>query len=145
MRLPSATPVRLAVVVASLASLLVATTAGAENSDDMIPADIAVLQGLNKITARVSTFEVPVSKTVKFGTLEITARACKRTPPEDPPENAAFLEIREVKPEEHVDRKVFTGWMFSSSPALSAMEDPVYDVSVLKCKMANTSESSSSG
>jgi hypothetical protein len=29
---------------------------------------------------------------------------------------------------------VFRGWMFASSPALAAMEHPVYDVWILDCK-----------
>jgi hypothetical protein len=29
---------------------------------------------------------------------------------------------------------VFSGWMFSSSPAVSAMEHPVYDITLLSCK-----------
>jgi hypothetical protein len=30
---------------------------------------------------------------------------------------------------------VFTGWMFASSPSVSAMEHPVYDVWVIDCRM----------
>ena len=30
--------------------------------------------------------------------------------------------------------RTFTGWMFASSPALNALEHPVYDVWVLDCK-----------
>ncbi len=93
---------------------------------------IAVLQGLDKVTARVSEIEAPLNRMVRFGTLEITVRACHKTPPEEPPESAAFLEIRDVKPgEAGVD--LFVGWMFASSPALSALEHPVYDVWVLDC------------
>ncbi|HVJ40696.1 MAG TPA: DUF2155 domain-containing protein [Dongiaceae bacterium] len=91
-----------------------------------------VLQGLDKITARVSRITVPVGSTVTFGSLQITARACDKHPPEETPESAAFLQIVEVKPgEAPVGR--FSGWMFASSPALSAMEHPVYDIWVLDC------------
>lgn len=99
-----------------------------------LEADVVVLQGLDKITARTSTFEVPVGSTDMFGTLEITVHHCEKTPPEEPPENKAFLEIVDLRP----DREpvtVFTGWMFSSSPALNALEHPVYDVWVKSCKM----------
>lgn len=91
-----------------------------------------VLGTLDKITARVSNLEAPIDEPVRFNTLEITARACNSTPPEEPPETSAFLEVRELKRgEEPVT--IFTGWMFASSPALSAMEHPVYDVWVLNC------------
>ncbi|MBU3655480.1 MAG: DUF2155 domain-containing protein, partial [Alphaproteobacteria bacterium] len=29
---------------------------------------------------------------------------------------------------------LFSGWMFASSPAVSALEHPVYDIVVLDCK-----------
>lgn len=93
----------------------------------------AVLQGLDKITARISTIEVPVGETVSFGSLQITVRACDKRPPEETPESAAFLQVVEQKPgEQPVTR--FSGWMFASSPALSAMEHPVYDLWVLDCE-----------
>lgn len=97
--------------------------------------DLAVLQGMDKVTARVSTIEAPVGDTVRFGALEIIARVCDKRPPEETPESAVFLDIWEVREgEPAVD--LFRGWMFASSPALSAMEHPVYDVWVLDCKNA---------
>ena len=117
--------------------LLAAATARAEL--------VAVLQGLDKTTARVSRFEAPIDKSVRFGTLSITVRACGKRPPEEPPESAAFLIIDEVRPggETAVSKRVFSGWMFASSPAVSALEDPVYDVNVLDCKSDTTAAPSS--
>ncbi len=106
------------------------------------PARTAVLQTLDKITGRVRTMEAPIEQAVRFGTLDITARACRQRPPEEPPESAAFLEIREIKPGEP-PRPLFVGWMFASSPAVSALEHPVYDVWIIECKMAAPSGSSS--
>ena len=96
---------------------------------------MAILQGLDKVTARVSTFPAPIGQTVKFGTLEIIARTCDKRPPEETPESAAFLDVWEVRPGEPA-ASVYRGWMFASSPALAAMEHPVYDVWVLDCKSA---------
>jgi hypothetical protein len=106
---------------------------------------VAVLQGLNKITARVSKFDAPVDQSVRFGSLVITARACVKRPPEEPPETAAFLDIDELRGNgQSVESKhVFSGWMFASSPAVSAMEDPIYDVNVLDCKSDATAAPSS--
>ena len=92
-----------------------------------------VLQGLDKVTARISTIEVPVDGSARLGTLVIVARACQKSPPEEPPEVAAFLEITEM-PASSPPVGVFSGWMFASSPALSAMEHPVYDLWVKDCK-----------
>ena len=83
---------------------------------------------------------MPIGKTVTFGALKITARACDKRPPEETPESAAFLEIVEACPGE-TPRPLFSGWMFASSPALSALDHPIYDVWVLDCKNASTSAS----
>ena len=101
-------------------------------------ATIAVLQGLDKTTARVSTVEAPLDQAVHFGTLVITARACVKKPPEEPPNTAAFLEINEARASTDTQR-LFSGWMFAQSPALSTLEHPVYDVTVLDCKTATGS------
>jgi hypothetical protein len=103
-----------------------------------IPYNVAVLQGLDKITARVSQFDAPVDQPVHFGTLVITVRACLKRPPEEPPETAAFLQIEKMRAGtgSATTKQEFSGWMFASSPAISALEDPVYDVNVLDCKSA---------
>ena len=102
--------------------------------------DIAVLQGLDKITARISTFEAPLNEPVRFGSLQIIARACDKKPPEEPPESTAFLEIVDIRPDSPAV-PLFEGWMFASSPAVSALEHPVYDVWVVDCKKASSSAS----
>jgi hypothetical protein len=103
----------------------------------MIPEPIAILQGLDKISARISRIETPVGASVQFGTLSIVVRDCEQSPPEDTPENAAFVQIYETVPGEDAKR-LFSGWMFSSSPALSELEHPVYDVTLLGCKAPST-------
>ncbi len=98
---------------------------------------IAQLQALDKITARISTLAAPIGEPVRFGTLEIVIQRCAFRPPEEPPENVAFLEIVDRGHEggDAPRRRFFSGWMFSSSPAVSAMEHPVYDVTLLKCSI----------
>lgn len=98
---------------------------------------IAVLRALDKMTARVEELDIPVAQPLKFGTLMITVRTCRVTPPEETPEAAAYLEVGEFKPGEK-DTPIFHGWMFASSPALSAMEHPVYDLWVTGCKAVAT-------
>ena len=115
----------------ALAGLALAGTGA--RAADMIPEPLALMQGLDKISARVSQFEAPVGTSVRFGTLSVVVRDCERSPPEERPENAAFVEVYETRPGEARTR-LFSGWMFSSSPALSALEHPVYDVNLLECK-----------
>lgn len=107
---------------------------------------VAVLQGLDKTTARVSKLEAPLDKSVRFGELVITVRACIKHPPEEEPESAAFLQIDELRQGERnavISRRVFSGWMFASSPALSALENSIYDVGVLDCRSESTAAPSS--
>lgn len=122
------------------ATALVATTllTAAAQAQQTLPAPelslgVAVLQGLDKVTAHVVTIEAPVGQTVHFGTLEIIARACKKRRPEENPESAAFLDVWELRQNQPA-QSLFRGWMFASSPALSAMEHPVYDIRVLDCE-----------
>ena len=123
---------KLLLAALAAAGLAITTTVSAA----MIAEPIAVLQGLDKISARTSKIEAPVGSTVKFGTLSIVVRDCEQNPPEDSPENAAFLQIYET-PNGEDTKRLFSGWMFSSSPALSELEHPVYDVTLLACKAAN--------
>lgn len=101
------------------------------------------LRTIDKLSARTHTFDIPVEKAVKFGkSLFIKARACRSASPLSQPENAAFLQIWERKPEEDKPKWVFSGWMFSSNPSLSAMDHAVYDVWVIACKNSLTSKTS---
>jgi len=118
--------------------------APAARGESWIEEGTAVLQGLDKVTARISTIEDNVGQVADFGTLEITVRACRKHPPEDPPEAAAFLEIHEKKAGE-APKLLFSGWMFASSPALSALEHPVYDLWVVDCKNPKSADAGKSG
>lgn len=109
-----------------------------------IEADVVVLQGLDKVTARTREFRVPVGSSRNFGSLEITARHCYKTPPEEPPERKAFLEIVDVRPDREAVM-IFSGWMFASSPALNALEHPVYDVWVTDCLAKDNGSGNASG
>ena len=111
-----------------------ASVAAAQQTTDE-PYGVAVLNALDKITGRVSEIEAAVDEPVEFGTLSITARACYATPPEEAPESKAFLEVVDHRPGA-APEPVFSGWMFASSPSVSAMEHPVYDVWVIACKAA---------
>ena len=119
-------------------ALAVAGAAVSSLGAEMIAEPLAQMQGLDKITARVSQFNAPVGQTVRFGKLSVIVRECRRSPPEERPENAAFVEIYEDRPGEARER-LFSGWMFSSSPALSALEHAVYDVNLLACRPASGS------
>lgn len=125
--------IRFRVCCAALGLGLAVPAAALAQSAPELSLDVAVLQGLDKVTAHVVTIEAPVGRPVRFGTLEIIARSCKKRRPEENPESAAFLDIWELRSDQPA-QSLFRGWMFASSPALSAMEHPVYDVRVLDCE-----------
>ena len=105
-------------------------------ANSWLSSEQAFLQTLDKITARIATVPLTLNQPFQFGTLEIELKHCAFTPPEVPPEAAAFLEIRDVgfADNEEADKiTVFSGWMFASSPAVSSLEHPVYDVTLLAC------------
>lgn len=120
------------VPAAAVSAALLASPASAA----MIPEPIAILQGLDKVAAKVSHIETRVGSSVTFGTLSIMVRDCETAPPDAPPDNAAFIQIYET-PRGEQTKRLFSGWMFSSSPALSGLEHPVYDVTLLSCNAAS--------
>ena len=95
-----------------------------------IVSDTAVLRTMDKITGRVQKIEVGIGEQAQVGRLTVLVEKCLKKPPEETPENAAFLTITD---EDAPQKPVFHGWMFSSNPALSAMEHPVYDIWVVDC------------
>ena len=94
-----------------------------------------VIQGLDKITARIKTFEVNVSQTYKFGVLDIFVERCVFSKPIFKPESLAYIRIKDNS--DRLSEVKFKGWMFASSPALNALENSVYDISILACKKVN--------
>ncbi len=118
----------------------------AEEAPAYEPKKFAVLQTLDKLTARTASVTVPVGKPTAVGPLFLDVKSCQKTPPTELPEAAAFIQVWEAKPKPKVKKKakraadneapsqwVFSGWMFASSPALSAMNHPIYDVWVKDC------------
>ncbi len=90
------------------------------------------LRGLDKITARTSNLQLKLGQAIKFGNLSITLHVCWKSPPEEAPESKALLEMWEEIPGES-RKKIFYGWMFASSPLISAPEHVIYDIIVLEC------------
>ena len=127
----------MALMGAFLAVPLMTAGARAETAQsDSIPYKTAIFSGLDKITGRVSKFDATVGEHARFGVLDILVRACEKKPPEDPPQTAAYVEIRQIDEQTGLTEEdpIFQGWMFAQSPGLNALEHPVYDVWVDDCK-----------
>lgn len=106
-----------------------------------LPKNSSLIRALNKQTGRTKDIEIAVGEETIFENLLIKVKACYTRPEDETPENSLFVEITEIntnyKEELSSVKKgnlVFSGWMFSSSPSLSAMEHANYDIWILECK-----------
>lgn len=102
------------------------------------PGEVAVLRGLDKITAETRDFEIRVGESATFGSLTVTVHYCRARPPEEPPETFVALEVFDRESDgAGTDvglRRIFSGWMFASNPALNPLEHPVFDVWPIGCR-----------
>jgi len=98
---------------------------------------VATFAGLDKITGRITSFDVYVDETVQFGALQITPRACYTRPATEIQRVTVFVEVDQVSLQGTVKR-IFTGWMFADSPALNAVDHPVYDIWLTECKQSSS-------
>ncbi|MDK4719974.1 MULTISPECIES: DUF2155 domain-containing protein [unclassified Rhizobium] len=94
---------------------------------------VAVFSGLDKITGRITTFDVYINETVQFGALQVTPRACYSRDETEQQKVDGFVEVDEITLDRRI-RRIFTGWMFADSPGLNAVEHPIYDVWLKECK-----------
>jgi len=147
--------IRAIAALISASILFAAPVAQAQETGSNMQAFAAVkLRALDKITGNSKDLSAKVGDSLTFGRLRVTVRACYQSDPRDTPESAAFLEVRAIPtpPKDGAietptnvaqmhkgpqpigpDGLLFSGWMFASSPGISALEHPTYDVWVISC------------
>lgn len=109
----------------TFALCLLASTASAQTGKG----SGALLRGLDKVSGTPIDFSMKVGDTVELGRLWVTLGEC-RYPMDNPSGDAyAWLVVRDG----NANETAFEGWMIASSPALSALDHPRYDVWVLRC------------
>lgn len=124
-------PLRAACSLVVAAPVLLALAGSAHA--DRIENTIAVFSALDKVTARISKFEVGLGQTATFGALKVTPRACYSRPPTEQPKTTTFVEVDEVQLDGK-EKRIFTGWMFAESPGLYGVEHPTFDVWLTECQ-----------
>jgi len=97
------------------------------------PVPHATLQALEKVAGRVHRMGSEVGRQVRWAGLEVTVRECLLRASGDVPDSVAFVEVAERRAGSDVVVRIFSGWMFASSPAVSSLEHPVYDVWLVEC------------
>ena len=124
--------IRAALVTAALA---LPVAAGAVEREPNRMGTAVKLRALDKVTARTFDYTVTLGETLDFGSLTIHARHCEKTPPTELPETYAFLQIDDKRldadAQDDEPERIFSGWMFESRPAISALDHRVYDVWVI--------------
>jgi hypothetical protein len=98
----------------------------------------AVIRGLDKVTGQARDYTLTVGRAARIGSLEVIARTCTKSAPEETPEVAIYLEVFDNPPvragEETERREIFHGWMFASSPGLNALDHPNFDIWAIDCR-----------
>ena len=93
-----------------------------------------IIQALNKITAESLNIPAKIREQIIFGKILIEPQKCWQSPPDKRPENKILVKIHQITPEEEIIAEpIFHGWLFSSSPSISSLEHPIYDVIAIKC------------
>lgn len=120
-----------------LGSILVVATLGLGVSpaaaQERVSNPVAVFSGLDKITGRITSFDVYIDETVQFGALQVTPKVCYSSAEGQVAKTDAFVQVDEITLQRDI-RQIFSGWMFADSPGLNAVEHPVYDVWLKSCK-----------
>jgi hypothetical protein len=119
-------------LVAALAAAVSCLAAG-NASAERITNPVAVFAGIDKITGRITTFDVYIDETVQYGALQVTPKVCYSRDESEAQKIDAFVEVDEITLDRKI-RRIFTGWMFAASPGLNAVEHAIYDVWLTGCK-----------
>jgi hypothetical protein len=98
----------------------------------------AVIRGLDKVTGQARDYTLTVGRAARIGSLEVVARTCSKSAPEETPEVAIYLQVYDNPParegEETERHEIFHGWMFASSPGLNALDHPNFDIWAIDCR-----------
>lgn len=98
-----------------------------------------VIRVLNKVTTQAQLISFKPRDTSKIGQLQITAVTCQKSSEKSQADAAGLLEIGELPASDKEKIKpLFRGWMYASSPSVTALEHPIYDVTMVRCEMVGS-------
>ena len=106
-------------------------------SVDTIEKKYASFKLLNKTTNKVSTKDILVSSKISWETLNIEVLYCGSTPPTEIPEDYVLIDVYYTINNENTN--IYKGWMISSSPDVTPLENPIYDIWLVDCSNDKTS------
>ena len=106
-------------------------------SAETIEKKFASFKLLNKTTNKVSTKDILVSSKISWETLNIEVLYCGSTPPTEIPEDYVLIDVYDTINNENTN--IYKGWMISSSPDVTPLENPIYDLWLVNCSNDKTS------
>ena len=106
-------------------------------SAETIEKKYASFKLLNKTTNKVSTKDILVSSKISWETLNIEVLYCGSTPPTEVPEDYVLIDVYDTINNENIN--IYKGWMISSSPDVTPLENPIYDLWLVDCSNDKTS------
>ncbi len=106
-------------------------------SAETIEKKYASFKLLNKTTNKVSTKDIMVSSKISWETLNIEVLYCGSTPPTEIPEDYVLIDVYDTINNENTN--IYKGWMISSSPDVTPLENPIYDLWLIDCSNDKTS------
>ena len=106
-------------------------------SAETIEKKYASFKLLNKTTNKVSSKDILVSSKISWETLNIEVLYCGSTPPTEIPEDYVLIDVYDTINNENTN--IYKGWMISSSPDVTPLENPIYDLWLVDCSNDKTS------
>ena len=106
-------------------------------SAETIEKKYASFKLLNKTTNKVSTKDILVSSKISWETLNIEVLYCGSTAPTEIPEDYVLIDVYDTINNENTN--IYKGWMISSSPDVTPLENPIYDLWLVDCSNDKTS------
>ena len=91
----------------------------------------ALFKLLNKTTNKVSDKRILVNTVTEWETLKINVLYCASTPPKEIPEDYVLIDVYDFINQEKIN--IYKGWMISSEPDITPLENPIYDLWLVDC------------
>ncbi len=98
---------------------------------ELIEKKYASFKLLNKTTNKVSNKEILVNTKIEWETLNIEVLYCASNPPNQIPEDFVLINVYDKINEKNIN--IYKGWMISSSPDVTPIENPIYDLWLVGC------------
>ena len=104
---------------------------------ETIEKNYALFKLLNKTTNKVSQKKISVNQNTDWETLNIEVLYCASTIPTEIPEDYVLVDVYDNINQEKIN--IYRGWMISSLPSVTPLENPIYDLWLLDCINDNDS------